>query len=501
MKNIKKLFALAAAGMVAASLGFVAACDGNNDPAKPDDNPPDDGKPTITYQFTGNYTNETLTGYGFDYNVVLNLWSDGKVSGSSYNNLTMDDRAPQDNTGFAEKWFRGSWSKDRNDEDVEYIKLKTIWDSDAISSMTGQALSGTYDYEVYFKADGTPVNFNLYCPIFGGGTQYPADMTGHKTPVYADNAAFIQGNLYIWTAPENIAVFDTKADGLTAKLFCQDDGKALFYTGKQVPGKQEYKYMPSATWGWAYADGALKITVDGSTEYTATLDGNKATFTHTASVMGHDMTYNFECADITAIKEAGGGTIVTPPEKTLALEMSGENGATLKFYDDNTAELNAFGGMLKPSFTWSVADGVITLTDSENSEKIYTSASTGSTTTIVYAASLGGNNISITFTSDDVSAIVPAATVATLTAADGGYTATFKSDGTVKLTTMSPQLSPEWTWEYAEGAFTFKEANGNVQTAVTLTVEGATGTLTYAPAFLQGSSIVYTGDVSALIAE
>ncbi|MCH5351829.1 MAG: hypothetical protein J1F39_07680, partial [Clostridiales bacterium] len=122
--------------------------------------------------------------------------------------------------------------------------------------------------------------------------------------------------------------------------------------------------------------------------------------------------------------------------------------------------------------------------------------------TLVYAPSfLQGTSFTYT---GDVSALIGAEaepTVLTTLTAEGGYTATFYDNGTVKVTTSMAQLSPTWKWEYKDNTIAFTEENNdNVPGGVTFTLEGTTGTLVYAPSFLQGTSFTYTGDVSALIA-
>lgn len=406
MKFKKLLVPFLAACTAVTMAAGLAACNTEGNPDKDKDKNPDTDKTTVTYQFTGEFTNATLSGYGFDYYVLLNLNSDGKVTGSGYNCLSMDNRTAAENSGFAEKWFRGSWESTKNEEDQDCVKITAIYDVDAKNSMTGGNLTNTSTYYVVKKTDGSLGNFNLQTPIFSGTNEYMTQMTQNKTP-YANADAFIQANLYTWTAPTGYeAVFETTSDSaMTGKIYLMPNGNADLYSGKQVPGGTDYKFMKGESWKWSYADGVLKIG-----EHTATVTGTTATLEYTNNVMGHDMAYKYACADISGLTE----------------------------------------------------------TEPENPE---------------------------------VPAPAPE-TVATLTAAEGGYTATFYKDGTVKLTTSIQQLSPEWRWTYSDGAFTLKEKDKeDAPGGTTITVDGNTATLTYAPAFLQGASITYTGDVSAIIAQ
>ncbi len=484
--KLKKLFVplLTACVAVTASVGL-AACGG------PKGGNTDDGGTTITYQFTGNFTNETLSGFGFDYYVLLNLNSDGKITGSGYNCLSMDSRTAAENTGFAEKWFRGTWENAKNQEDQDCVKIKAIYDVDAKNSMTGANLSNTSEYYVIKKPDGSLADFRLQSPIFSGTTEYMTHMKQNKMP-YKDADAFITGSLFVESLPtEYKAVFEPAADSpMKSKIYLLEGGNAELYSGKKVPGSETYKYAKGETWKWSYAAGVLKIG-----EYTATVSGTSAILEYTVNLMGNKMTYKYTCADISGLGE----TQQPDPVPEPILTFTGENGATLKFYDKNVAKLSAFGGMLNPEFVWSVKDSEIILTDKENSEKTYTSVTESGVTKIIYTDSLGGNTISVELTCSDVSAIVPLATLAT---ADGTKTACFYKDGTVKIDTGIARLSPEWRWTYLNGTITLKEkTNDNAPGGATVTINGENATLTYAPSFMQGQSLIYTGRVAALIAE
>lgn len=482
--KLKKLFVplLTACMAVTASVGL-AACGGQNGGR------PEGGETTITYQFTGNFTNETLSGFGFDYYVLLNLNSDGKITGSGYNCLSMDSRTASENTGFAEKWFRGTWENAKNQEDQDCVKIKAIYDADAKNSMTGANLSNTSEYYVLKKPDGSLADFRLQTPIFSGTTEYMTRMKQNKTP-YKDADAFITASLFVESLPTDYkAVFEPAADSsMKSKIYLLEGGNAELYSGKKVPGSETYKYAKGETWKWSYAAGVLKIG-----EYTATVNGTSAILEYTVNLMGNAMTYKYTCADISGLGEMQQPVPVPEPILTFT-----GNGATLEFYDKNVAKLSAFGGMLKPEFVWSVKDGEIILTDKENSEKTYTSVTESGVTKIIYNDSLGGNPVSIELTCNDVSAIVPLATLATT----DGKTACFYKNGTLKIDTGIAQLSPEWRWTYLNGTITLKEKeNDNTPGGATITISGDNAILTYAPSFMQGQSFTYSGSVAALITE
>lgn len=392
--KFKKLIVpfLAACTAVTAAVGL-AACGDDTDKDKDKDK---DTATTITYQFTGEFTNDTLKGYGFDYHVLLNLTSDGKVSGSGYNCLSMDARPASENSGFSKRWFRGSWEETKNEEDQDCVKITAIYDADAKNGMSGGSLlTNTSTYYVVKKSDGSLNNFRLQTPIFSGTTEYMTQMSQNKTPL-KDADAFIQANLYTWTAPTGYeAVFETTSESqVTAKIYLMPEGVADVYSGKQVPETTEYKFVKGESWQWTYKDGALKVK-----DYTATVSGTTATLEYTVSVMGHNMSYKYSCADISKLTPTDG-----EPEATPIVTFTNEAN-TIKFYADHTAKMSAYGGMVHPTFTWTIAGGVITLTDAENSSKTYTSTTDGGVVSIVYTDSLGGNPISITFTCNDISAL------------------------------------------------------------------------------------------------
>lgn len=106
--NSKKLCASAICGvMLVGAMASMAACA----PKEPgNDNPPEQGSEpkTIVYQLEGEYTDDTLKGYGFDYFYLLNLYSDNTITYSGYNQLGMDSSSYAENSAFYEKWGKGS---------------------------------------------------------------------------------------------------------------------------------------------------------------------------------------------------------------------------------------------------------------------------------------------------------------------------------------------------------------------------------------------------------
>lgn len=173
---------------------------------------------------------------------------------------------------------------------------------------------------------------------------------------------------------------------------------------------------------------------DGLTTFAASTDDASAGFTEISLYAEADGTFNWEYKflfaggysrtidfvgtenpeydsvdDWKAFVEEDAGTSGTDtpeePEKEAILTFNGGEGNSIEFYSDNTANIKAYGGAINFEYTWTVADGVITMTSVANSSETITSKTENGVTTIVYAASLGGNQINLTFTCADISAL------------------------------------------------------------------------------------------------
>lgn len=391
--------------MTAMGLTGLASCGGSSDnTAKPQSTPSskEDTK-TIAYQFKGNYTDATLTGLGYDYYILLNLFSDGTVAGSGYNKLSMDSSSYEKNTGFSEKWWKGTWKDAKNDEDLAYIDLKVSYGSDAKNIMGGTTLEGSFEYELYKDAAGK-MTFTIDCPIFSGRKQ---EISGSSTVEYADFNSFIQGNLYTWTAPTgSIAVFDTTSESSTiARIYCMPKGSAYYYTGKTDPATNEVKYIAAGEWTWSYATDL--VFSNGTTSYTATVTDNAATLTYTTNLMGNEFKYVYSCSDVSALKTDGGKSEEKEEEVTVLATFADTSNNTVVFNSDKSAKLSAYSGMLNISFTWKYENEKLVLTDASDASKTYdVTVNADKSATFTYAATLAGNPISLTFTCADVTALL-----------------------------------------------------------------------------------------------
>lgn len=391
-----KCFCLASLAILATS-GLVS-CGGNG---TEEEKPNEDDTPTIKYQFSGHYTDETLTGYGYDWYILLNLYSDGSAKGSGYNTLSMDSSAYDKNTGFREKWYVGKWKEAVNEEELSYIDLNLSYSSDAINDMGGTTLAGSFEYEIYSKADKS-MTFTVDVPVFSGRKQ---EITGNTEIKYKDYNEFIQKNLYTREEPSSIAIFDNNETG-KSRLYVQDKGEALCYTGKEDPATKEVKYVISGKWTWR-KDGTKLIFNNGSVDLEVVVDGKKGTIEYEQSLMGHTVKYKYVCEDITPILNATGGTSgETEENKKVAEFVSADGSSTLTLFSDKTAKLVAYGGMLKPTFNWKYENNKLTFVDAQNPQKKMEATIEGNKAKVTYKDNLGGNEIVIELSCEDISSII-----------------------------------------------------------------------------------------------
>ena len=492
MKRMKKWLigglVMAAAATMALSL---TACGDNTEKDDGKEDPPVTETAEIEWQFTGHYTDETLTGFGFDYYILLNLFDDGTVAGSGYNILSMDSSAYTENSGFSEKWWTGSWEETQNSEGLDCIKLSVRYDEDAENIMGGGFATSRFEYELYPTSEGA-ITFTLDCPIFSGRQQ---QVTGSKTVKYKDFDAFIQGNLYVFEEPEYAVMFEPAEDSALGRLYLQEDGTALFYVGNVDPATDEAKYVISQTWSWTYSDGKLVINTSATSQTEATIEGTSATVKYTRNAMGNNIDYTMECDDISALEE------LTPPApetpETLAA-FAGDKNGTIALLEDGTGTMSPMG-YFNVAVTWTYSDGKLVITDAQNASKTYTATIEGTKATVTYSDTLAGNELTETFTCDDISAITsaPAApeTLALFTSADGD-TLTVYADGTAQVSAFGGMLTPKFNWTYESGTLKFTDSE-NSEKVYTAVITGTSAALEYKETF---ATVNFScDDISALI--
>lgn len=368
----KKLLAcLTAACAMCTAAALFAGCSEDKNPEKePEPAPPTET--TIEWQFTGDY--HELLNNGFDFYFLGNMMSDG--SGIIYH----------------AQWFNGN---------ITYTEIELEWESatdrdglTTFSASTDDSSAGFTEISLYAEADGT---FNWeYKFLFAGGYSRTIDFVGTENPEYD-------------------SVDDWKA-------FVEEDAGT---SGTDTPEE---------------------------------------------------------------------------PEKEAILTFAGGEGNSIEFYADNTAKIIAYGGAINFEYTWALSDGVITLTSVSDPSEVITSTTADGVTTIVYAASLGGNQVNLTFTCSDISALEGAAEKVAVVTFDGGAgnSIEFYADGTALLSAYNGAMSFDYTWTVADGVITMTSVDNPSEKITSTTADGVT-TIVYTASFLGGNSLTFTcSDISAL---
>ena len=313
------------------------------------------------------------------------------------------------------------------------------------------------------------------------------------------------------------------------------NGFDFFLLGQMYEGGEGEIYLAT----WNNGNVAYEVTElaweeatdrDGLTTFSVSTEDPDATFTETSLYAESDGSveweYKFEFAGgysrtvtFTGTKEAeydsldawktyvteNGGKAEVPepdvPEKDAILTFAGGEGNSIEFYANGTAKISAYGGAIGFEYTWTCEDGVITMTSVSNPSEVITSTAEGGVTTIVYAASLGGNNVELTFTCGDISALEDVEVKTELLAFNGddGAKITFYSDGTAAMTAYGGAINFEYTWTCEDGVITMTSVS-NPSEVITSTAEGGVTTIVYA-ASLGGNEITLTftsNDIAAL---
>lgn len=268
---------------------------------------------------------------------------------------------------------------------------------------------------------------------------------------------------------------------------------------------------------------------DGLTTFSASTDDSSAGFTEVSIYAESDGTFNWEYKFLfmggysrtidfvgtenpeydsvdewKAFVEEDAGTSGTDtpeePEKEAILTFAGGEGNSIEFYADNTAKIIAYGGAINFEYTWALSDGVITLTSVSDPSEVIKSTTADGVTTIVYAASLGGNQVNLTFTCSDISALEGAAEKVAVVTFDGGAgnSIEFYADGTALLSAYNGAMSFDYIWTVADGVITMTSVDNPSEKITSTTADGVT-TIVYTASFLGGNSLTFTcSDISAL---
>lgn len=268
---------------------------------------------------------------------------------------------------------------------------------------------------------------------------------------------------------------------------------------------------------------------DGLTTFSASTDDSSAGFTEVSIYAESDGTFNWEYKfqfmggysrtidfvgtenpEYDSVDEwkafveenAGASDTDTPeePEKEAILTFTGGEGNSIEFYADKKARIMAYGGAVNFEYDWDVADGVITMTSVSDPSEVIKSTTADGVTTIVYAASLGGNQVNLTFTCNDISALEGVAEKVAIVTFEGGAgnSIEFYADGTALLSAYNGAMSFDYNWIVADGVITMTSVDNPSEKITSTTANGVT-TIVYTASFLGGNSLTFTcSDISAL---
>ena len=369
----KKLLAcLTAACAMCTAAALFAGCSEDKNPEKePEPAPPTET--TIEWQFTGDY--HELLNNGFDFYFLGNMMSDG--SGIIYH----------------AQWFNGN---------ITYTEIELEWntetDRDGLTTFTASTDDSSASFtevSIYAESDGT---FNWeYKFQFMGGYSRTIDFVGTENPEYDsvdEWKAFVEENAGASGTdtpeePEKEAILTfAGGEGNSIEFYADKTAKIIAYGGAI-----DFEYT------WDVADGVITMTSvsDPSEVIKSTTADGVTTIVYAASLGGNQVNLTFTCSDISALEGVA--------EKVAIVTFEGGAGNSIEFYADKTAKIIAYGGAIDFEYTWDVADGVITMTSVSDPSEVIKSTTADGVTTIVYAASLGGNQVNLTFTCSDISAL------------------------------------------------------------------------------------------------
>ena len=374
----KKLLAcLTAACAMCTAAALFAGCSEDKNPEKePEPAPPTET--TIEWQFTGDY--HELLNNGFDFYFLGNMMSDG--SGIIYH----------------AQWFNGN---------ITYTEIELEWNSETdrdglttFTASTKSASAGFKDVSIYAEADGS-IKWQ-YTFQFMGGYSRTIDFIGTKKIEYNTVDAwkqFVEKNAgssgsETPEVPEKEAIVTfSDGEGNSIEFYADNTAKIIAYGGAI-----NFEYT------WALSDGVITLTSvsDPSEVITSTTADGVTTIVYAASLGGNQVNLTFTCSDISALEGVA--------EKVAIVTFEGGAGNSIEFYSDGTAVLSAYSGAMNFDYTWTIADGVITMTSVDNPSEKITSTTAEGVTTIVYKASFsGGISFTLTFTCNDISALTKAA--------------------------------------------------------------------------------------------
>lgn len=268
---------------------------------------------TISYQFAGQDT--SMASYGFAYSYYLNLYSDGKIDGYGYKMYSLNTDSAETNTDYTQ-WFTGSWKTGVDDNDDPALKAVVKY-VEGLKSATGEALSGSFNYNISFASDNkTPLAISQFSiPIGLSGRQVTLEY--NATP-YATGDAFIAATVYKFVEPTGYKAYFEDVDNKD-RIYLLAKGKGNYYGAVLKEDKSLKGYYPKEEVTWSYSNNELSITISGAKHVVTIASDNKGTMEWEETIYGDYKTkHNFACADVSSLTtEEVKSDAVTYPKGTI----------------------------------------------------------------------------------------------------------------------------------------------------------------------------------------
>ncbi len=356
----------------------------------------DQAEHTLVHQYYGQDTE--YANYGFAYTYYLNIYADGQLDGYGYRFYSLDTTQASQNSNF-KQWFTGKWAKSKDDNDEECLRLVVKY-VDGLTSMAGQAMSGTYNYEVYEQNGKLTKIDNFNVPLGMSGRTVTLKYNDSSTGFFTSQDDFISKTVYKFVEPESYAaLFEDTAN--KDRLYLYSDNTGDYYGAATNPKDSKIGYYPKQEITWSYIDGKLYITVDKKRE--VTIEDKKGTLAWEETLQGdYKNQHNFVCNDISSLtgKESGKeDSSATYSANTLyfTYDYMPSYHLSATFHADQAVWTTALGSAVTSTYTnQESTDTLLSFTnDDSSSNATFILAKNG---TFAFNVSLAGNAISKTGT-------------------------------------------------------------------------------------------------------
>lgn len=302
---MKKFLAILLAAMMLLSLVACGPSGETNATPTPGSDPTEGPAAAKSFQFCGTYEEEGEYASMLAAAFLLNLNEDGTAVADKYAFGSYDASDAAGNPSFTASYMSGTW-KEVEKDGVACLQIKLACVDEAGNESDNQT---AYAYDV-----AGVYSFDMTFPVVPGMSYTRvATMEGKEEKTYADANAFIQAYKKEFVAPENVGTFTDAENNGT--VYLQADGTMLLYAG--------YDKFAEGTWSLGMT--GLSLTLNGES-VEVSMDGMKASFTHSRDVSGYVTDYTFVCEDITKIAGTGASEGGETGGETGGDEPAGEEG-------------------------------------------------------------------------------------------------------------------------------------------------------------------------------